>query len=55
MALIKFKNKGIYCKQDNFYIDPWHLLDCMNEVFEKEFKFDLKNLNEELRGLIKKQ
>ena len=23
MALIKFTNKGIYCKQGDFYIDPW--------------------------------
>jgi putative mRNA 3-end processing factor len=23
MALIKFTNKGIYCEQGNFYIDPW--------------------------------
>lgn len=23
MALIEFTNKGIYCKQGNFYIDPW--------------------------------
>jgi putative mRNA 3-end processing factor len=27
MALIKFTNKGIYCKQGNFYIDPWHPVD----------------------------
>ncbi len=24
MELIKFTNKGIYCKQGDFYIDPWH-------------------------------
>ncbi|SMC57871.1 ligase-associated DNA damage response exonuclease [Pedobacter nyackensis] len=24
MALITFTNKGIYCKQGDFYIDPWH-------------------------------
>lgn len=24
MALIQFTNKGIYCKQGDFYIDPWH-------------------------------
>lgn len=29
--------------------------ETMNEVFEKEFKFNLKNLNEELRALINKQ
>ncbi|NQX38885.1 putative mRNA 3-end processing factor [Pedobacter steynii] len=23
MALIRFTNKGIYCKQGDFYIDPW--------------------------------
>ncbi|RZM24587.1 MAG: DNA ligase-associated DEXH box helicase, partial [Pedobacter sp.] len=23
MALITFTNKGIYCKQGDFYIDPW--------------------------------
>lgn len=27
MALIKFTNKGIYCKQGNFYIDPWEPVD----------------------------
>lgn len=27
MALIQFTNKGIYCKQGNFYIDPWHPVD----------------------------
>ncbi|MEE1944103.1 ligase-associated DNA damage response exonuclease [Pedobacter sp. KR3-3] len=27
MALIKFTNKGIYCPQGNFYIDPWHPVD----------------------------
>ncbi|WP_316784022.1 ligase-associated DNA damage response exonuclease [Pedobacter frigiditerrae] len=27
MALIKFTNRGIYCKQGNFYIDPWHPVD----------------------------
>jgi putative mRNA 3-end processing factor len=27
MALIKFTNKGIYCKQGDFYIDPWHPVD----------------------------
>jgi putative mRNA 3-end processing factor len=27
MALINFTNKGIYCKQGNFYIDPWHPVD----------------------------
>ncbi|MGY4385597.1 putative mRNA 3-end processing factor [Pedobacter sp. UYP24] len=24
MDLIKFTNKGIYCEQGDFYIDPWH-------------------------------
>jgi putative mRNA 3-end processing factor len=27
MALIKFTNRGIYCSQGNFYIDPWHPVD----------------------------
>lgn len=27
MALIQFTNKGIYCKQGNFYIDPWQPVD----------------------------
>lgn len=27
MALIQFTNRGIYCKQGNFYIDPWHPVD----------------------------
>jgi len=27
MALIEFTNKGIYCKQGNFYIDPWQPVD----------------------------
>jgi putative mRNA 3-end processing factor len=27
MALIEFTNRGIYCKQGNFYIDPWHPVD----------------------------
>ena len=27
MALINFSNKGIYCKQGNFYIDPWQPVD----------------------------
>lgn len=27
MALLKFTNKGIYCEQGNFYIDPWHPVD----------------------------
>lgn len=27
MALIEFTNKGIYCKQGNFYIDPWRPVD----------------------------
>lgn len=27
MGLIKFTNRGIYCKQGNFYIDPWHPVD----------------------------
>ncbi|RYG06758.1 MAG: ligase-associated DNA damage response exonuclease [Chitinophagaceae bacterium] len=27
MALIQFTNKGIYCKQGNFYIDPWEPVD----------------------------
>lgn len=27
MALISFTNKGIYCKQGNFYIDPWKPVD----------------------------
>lgn len=27
MALIKFTNKGIYCKQGDFYIDPWRPVD----------------------------
>ncbi len=27
MGLIDFTNKGIYCKQGNFYIDPWHPVD----------------------------
>ncbi|KIO79013.1 mRNA 3'-end processing factor [Pedobacter lusitanus] len=27
MALISFTNKGIYCKQGGFYIDPWHPVD----------------------------
>lgn len=27
MALIQFTNKGIYCRQGNFYIDPWHPVD----------------------------
>jgi putative mRNA 3-end processing factor len=27
MALITFTNKGIYCKQGDFYIDPWRPVD----------------------------
>lgn len=27
MSLIQFTNKGIYCKQGKFYIDPWHPVD----------------------------
>lgn len=27
MALIEFTNKGIYCKQGKFYIDPWRPVD----------------------------
>ncbi|SFG79628.1 ligase-associated DNA damage response exonuclease [Pedobacter insulae] len=27
MSLINFTNKGIYCKQGNFYIDPWQPVD----------------------------
>jgi putative mRNA 3-end processing factor len=27
MTLISFTNKGIYCKQGNFYIDPWRPVD----------------------------
>jgi putative mRNA 3-end processing factor len=27
MSLIQFTNKGIYCKQGNFYIDPWQPVD----------------------------
>jgi putative mRNA 3-end processing factor len=27
MALITFSNKGIYCPQGGFYIDPWHPVD----------------------------
>jgi putative mRNA 3-end processing factor len=27
MALITFSNKGIYCKQGGFYIDPWRPVD----------------------------
>jgi putative mRNA 3-end processing factor len=27
MSLIKFTNKGIYCKQGDFYIDPWQPVD----------------------------
>lgn len=27
MALIEFTKKGIYCKQGNFYIDPWQPVD----------------------------
>lgn len=27
MALIKFTNKGIYCKQGDFYVDPWFPVD----------------------------
>lgn len=27
MALIQFTSKGIYCKQGNFYVDPWHPVD----------------------------
>jgi putative mRNA 3-end processing factor len=27
MALISFTNKGIYCKQGGFYIDPWQPVD----------------------------
>ena len=27
MSLIKFTNKGIYCEQGGFYIDPWHPVD----------------------------
>lgn len=27
MALIQFTNKGIYCKQGDFYIDPWRPVD----------------------------
>lgn len=29
--------------------------ESMNEIFEKEFKFDLKNLDKELRNLISNQ
>lgn len=27
MGLIEFTNRGIYCKQGDFYIDPWHPVD----------------------------
>ena len=27
MALIEFSDKGLYCKQGNFYIDPWKPVD----------------------------
>jgi putative mRNA 3-end processing factor len=27
MSLIQFSNKGIYCKQGDFYIDPWQPVD----------------------------
>jgi len=27
MALIQFTNKGIFCKQGGFYVDPWHPVD----------------------------
>ncbi len=27
MGLITFTNRGIYCTQGNFYIDPWHPVD----------------------------
>ncbi|RYF23928.1 MAG: DNA ligase-associated DEXH box helicase, partial [Flavobacteriales bacterium] len=27
MALISFTNKGIYCKQGDYYIDPWRPVD----------------------------
>lgn len=27
MELLTFTNKGIFCKQGNFYIDPWHPVD----------------------------
>ncbi len=27
MSLIKFTNKGIYCEQGGFYIDPWQSVD----------------------------
>ena len=27
MALIEFTEKGLYCPQGNFYIDPWHPVD----------------------------
>lgn len=27
MSIIQFTNKGIYCKQGNFYIDPWEPVD----------------------------
>jgi putative mRNA 3-end processing factor len=27
MGLIEFTSRGIYCKQGNFYIDPWHPVD----------------------------
>jgi putative mRNA 3-end processing factor len=27
MSLIKFTNKGIYCEQGDFYIDPWQPVD----------------------------
>ena len=27
MELIEFTNKGLYCPQGNFYIDPWKPVD----------------------------
>lgn len=27
MALIRFTKRGIYCKQGDFYVDPWHPVD----------------------------
>src|SRR5689334_10727758 len=27
MTLIEFTDKGLYCKQGNFYIDPWKPVD----------------------------
>jgi len=27
MALISFTNKGIFCKQGGFYVDPWQPVD----------------------------